>query len=52
MRQEPLMDWGDADEHGECSVCGQHREKINSGELKPCYAWERITEKETEDGNE
>ncbi len=27
---------------GECPICGQYRKQIDSGELKPCYMWDRI----------
>jgi len=41
---EKTMDFGDADHLGECLVCGQHRAKIKSGELRPCYEWPRVAD--------
>lgn len=38
---EQMMDFGDADQAGECSVCGPYRDKIERGELDPCYKWKR-----------
>jgi hypothetical protein len=34
---------------GECPICGKHQKKIDAGLMKPCFMWERIKEKESED---
>lgn len=34
--------WEDADEHGECPICGKYKSKIKRGLLKPCFMWERV----------
>lgn len=44
MSAEKTMDFGDADHLGECPVCGKHRAKIEAGELRPCYEWQRVAD--------
>lgn len=44
MSKEQEMDFGDADHAAECLVCGKHRAQILSGELRPCYEWQRVAD--------
>lgn len=42
--QPSTLSYDDADEHGECPICGKYRNKIKRGLMKPCFMWERVEE--------
>ena len=40
------MSSGEFVNDGDCIVCGPLKEKIEAGEVKPCFEWERVKEDE------
>jgi len=46
---EEVLSSGDYVNDGDCPICGKYKKKIDSGNMKPCFMWERIKEEENED---
>ena len=37
-----VVDTDDGDLTGDCTVCGQYRDQIAAGTMRPCWQWQKI----------